>query len=76
MGTSGRKQTGMGIGLLSSFVVRKPSRQARRRALREAIYRGYDLAAADPEFMAEHWETVRELDGTAGDGLDGASPVP
>jgi hypothetical protein len=73
MGISGRKAGGLGIGLLAYFVIRKPSRQERRRVLREAIYASYEQAAADPDFMAEHWETTRDLDRTAGDGLQ---PIP
>jgi len=69
MRVSGRKLTGLGLGLLAYFVVRRPSRQERRRARREAIYRSYALTAEDPEFMAEHRELMRELDTTAADGL-------
>jgi len=43
-------------------------RSRRRRELREAIYRSYDLMAADPQFMAEHERLTEELDRTIGDG--------
>jgi len=76
MKVTGRRLTGLGIGLLAYFIVRKPSKQQRRRARREAIYRSYDAAAADPQFMAEHLELIHELDPTAADGLEpgGADP--
>jgi hypothetical protein len=71
-----RRLAGLGIGVLAYFVVRKQSRRERRRALREAIYRSYEAAAADPEFMAEHEELTRALDHLAADGLgrEGAMP--
>lgn len=69
MGALNRKGVGLGIGLLAYFVVRKPSRRERRRALREAIYRGYDLAGDDPAFMAEHLKLTKALDATSSDGL-------
>jgi|GEM_PF-5103704 len=47
---------------MTCFIVRRPSRQQRRRALREAIYQSYESAAADPAFMAEHQASTRELD--------------
>ena len=70
MRATGRRLTGLGIGLLAYFIVRKPSKQQRRRARRDAIYQSYEAAAADPQFMAEHEELTRELDHTVADGLD------
>jgi hypothetical protein len=67
MGATKRGLTGLGLGLLAYFIVRRPSKQQRRRARREAIYRSYDLAAADPAFMAEHEALTREFDGTVAD---------
>lgn len=76
MRATGRRLAGLGIGVLAYFVVRKRSKQQRRRMLREAIYRSYEAAAADPEFMAEHEELTRELDHVAGDGLDQEGAMP
>ena len=76
MGATRRGLAGLGLGLLTYFIVRRPSRQQRRRALREAIYRSYEAAAADPEFMAEHEQLTRELDHLAADGLDWEGAVP
>lgn len=76
MRATGRRLTGLGIGLLAYFVVRRTSKRQRRRALREAIYRSYEAAAADPEFMREHEELTRELDHLAADGLDREGAVP
>ena len=76
MQATGRRLAGLGIGVLAYFVVRKPSKRQRRRALREAIYQSYEAAAADPEFMAEHEELTRELDHLAADGLDREGAMP
>lgn len=70
MRATGHRLAGLGIGLLAYFVVRRPSKQQRRRARREAIYQSYELAGADPAFMAEHEALTRELDAMAADGLD------
>jgi hypothetical protein len=48
-------------------------RSTRSRERREAIYRSYEAAAADPLFMAEHEQLTRQLDRTTGDGLHPAS---
>ena len=37
---------------------------------RRLIVASYDDAAADPEFMAEFVETMRDWDGTVADALD------
>ena len=48
----------------------EPSRQERRRALRDAIYRSYESAAAEPELMADSLELLRDFEVTVGDGLE------
>lgn len=68
--TRRRVTTVFGIGSLAQFVVQKPTRQERRKALREAIYRDYELAGHDPEFMAEQAEIEEAFKWTVLDGLD------
>lgn len=65
-----REATVFGIGSLAQFVVRTPSRQERRKALREAIYRDYELAGNDPEFIAEQAEIEEAFKWTLLDGLE------
>lgn len=75
MESTGRKLTGLAVGALAFFVVRKPSRRQRRRALRDAIYASYDRAGNDPEFQAEMRELEADFDGTIADGLDPDVPA-
>jgi hypothetical protein len=63
------------MGALAFFVVRRPSRRQRRRAIRDAVYASYNRAGDDPEFQAEMREFEAEFDGTIGDGLDAAVPA-
>ena len=67
MARTGRRLTSPGVGVLSSFLVRKTSRQERREALREAILADYARAGADPEFMAEMAEVESDFAGTLQD---------
>jgi hypothetical protein len=75
METAARKLAGLAVGALAFFVVRRPSRRERRRALRDAIYASYDRAGNDPEFQAEMRALESEFDGTIGDGLDEIGPA-
>jgi len=69
MAVTGRRLFTLGVGVLTFLVIRKPSKQQRRRARRDAIYASYDRAAADPEFAAEMRELETDFDATVSDGL-------
>lgn len=69
MAIRSRTVASLGIGVLTYFLVRKSSRQQRRRALRDAIHADYALAGTDAEFMAEMAEIERDFAGTLNDGL-------
>jgi hypothetical protein len=70
MAVTGRRLFSLGVGVLTFLVIRKPSKQQRRRARRDAIHASYDRAGADPDFVAEMRELEADFDCTVADGLD------
>jgi len=69
MATAARKLFSIGVGVLTFLVIRKTSKQQRRRARRDAIHAAYDRAGADPEFVAAMRELETDFDSTVSDGL-------
>jgi len=66
-----RRLTGMTLGGLAAYLVARLSTKRRRiENHRRLIVASYDDAAADPEFMAEFGETMRDWDGTVADALE------
>jgi hypothetical protein len=66
-----RRLTGLTLGGFAAYLVAQLSAKRRRiENHRRLIVASYDDAAADPEFMAEFGETMREWDGTVADGLE------
>ncbi|HVG43557.1 MAG TPA: excisionase family DNA-binding protein [Longimicrobium sp.] len=70
MAVRGRRLFTLGVGALTFLVIRKPSKQQRRRARRDAIYASYDRAGAEPKFVTEMRELESDFDATGTDGLD------
>jgi hypothetical protein len=60
-----RRLTGMTLGGFAAYLVAHLSAKRRRiESQRRLILASYDHAAADPEFMAEFSETMRDWEGT------------
>jgi hypothetical protein len=61
----------MTLGGFAAYLVAQLSAKRRRiENHRRLIVASYDDAAADPEFMAEFGETMRDWEGTVADGLE------
>jgi hypothetical protein len=66
-----RRLTGMTLGGFAAYLVARLSAKQRRiENHRRLIVASYDDAAADPAFMAEFGETMRDWNGTVDDGLE------
>jgi hypothetical protein len=75
MAAVSRKIVGLAVGVLAFLGRTRDSRRQRRRALRDQIYRDYDVAGSDPEFQEEMRQVNADFDGTLGDGLEEWAPA-
>ena len=57
-------------GFAAYLAAHLSAKQRRIESHRRLIVASYDDAAADPEFMAEFGETMRDWDGTVADALE------
>ncbi len=75
MAAVSRRIVGPAVGVLAFLIRTRDSRRQRRRALRDQIYRDYDVAGSDPEFQEEMRQVNADLDGTLADGLEEWAPA-